>query len=573
VSMCHRQVATSVGLRFYNNAINLLLRGEVDRMNTHIDNASGWTQGHRDTPVAALARAVVAHPDKVLFDFSGEKTTYAEFDALTNCMAHALQALGVKSGSTVTSLFDNHLDAVVLWIALNKLSAVSVPLNTALKGEFLRHQVVDSGADIVVCDAIYAPRLFEVAEQIGNVKRVLVRGNLDAHPVVEFALEKLDAHRGHDASPMKELPDPAALNALIYTSGTTGPSKGCMVSGNQMCHVARLLLRAAPLGPKDVLWTPLPLYHMNAIATGVVSTLLVGATISIAPRFSVSGFWPAVEASGATVVSILGALGTLLAQAADNESMQRCFGQIHTVKGNPFSEEIKAIWRTRFGARHIGSNAYGLTEALITSVPAGEPVPPGSSGRCAPEFDVRIFDDNDNPVPLGQTGEVVCRPLHPDIMFKGYWRRPEDTQKVMGNMWFHTGDIGKFDQAGFFYFVDRKKDYLRRRGENISSFEMESAILLHPDIEQVAVHAVQSNLGEDDLKVTAKLVEHSELSEDSLCRWLVDRVPYYAVPRYIEFRDVLPVNPQGRVLKFQLRNEGVTTSTWDIELSTIKVKR
>ncbi|MDO9603822.1 AMP-binding protein [Hydrogenophaga sp.] len=542
-------------------------------MNTPMDNTPGWTTGHRDTPVAALARAVATHPHKVLFDFSGETTTYAEFDALTNRMAHALRALGVKTGATVTSLFDNHLDAVVLWIALNKLGAVSVPLNTALKGEFLRHQVVDSGAEIVVCEAVYVPRLFEVSEHIGNVKRVLVRGTLEVRPSVGFAIDHLDEHRGFDATPMAELPDPAALNALIYTSGTTGPSKGCMISGNQMCHVARLLLRAAPFGPDDVLWTPLPLYHMNAIATGVVSTLLVGATISIAPRFSVSGFWPAVEASGATVVSILGALGTLLAQAPDNDAMQRCFGQIHTVKGNPFPEEIKAIWRTRFGARQIGSNAYGLTEALITSVPAGEPVPPGSSGRCAPEFDVRIFDDQDNPLPPGQAGEVVCRPLHPDIMFKGYWRRAEDTQKVMGNMWFHTGDIGKFDEAGFFYFVDRKKDYLRRRGENISSFEMESAILLHPDVEQVAVHAVRSNLGEDDLKVTAMLVAHVQLSEEALCRWLVDRVPYYAVPRYIEFREELPVNPQGRVLKYQLRDEGVTPATWDIEKSSIKVQR
>ncbi|MDO9147308.1 MAG: AMP-binding protein [Hydrogenophaga sp.] len=147
-------------------------------MNTPMDNTPGWTTGHRDTPVAALARAVATHPHKVLFDFSGETTTYAEFDALTNRMAHALRALGVKTGATVTSLFDNHLDAVVLWIALNKLGAVSVPLNTALKGEFLRHQVVDSGAEIVVCEAVYVPRLFEVSEHIGNVKRVLVRGTL-----------------------------------------------------------------------------------------------------------------------------------------------------------------------------------------------------------------------------------------------------------------------------------------------------------------------------------------------------------------------------------------------------------
>jgi crotonobetaine/carnitine-CoA ligase len=539
-------------------------------------NKPGWTPGQRDTPVAALARAVAAHPHKVFLDFSGDKTTYAEFDALSNRMARALQALGVKAGDTVTSLFDNHIDAVVLWIALNKISAVSVPLNTALKGDFLRHQVADSGAAILVSDAVYVPRLFEVAEQLTGVQRLLVRDPLSEQSGLAppaLVVEPLDWHRGEDATPLPTLPDPAELNALIYTSGTTGPSKGCMISGNQMCHVARLLLRAAPLGHNDVLWTPLPLYHMNAIATGVVSTLLVGATISIAPRFSVSGFWPAVEASGATVVSILGALGTLLAQAPDNEAMQRCFGQIHTVKGNPFAQEIKDIWCARFGARQVGSNAYGLTEALITSVPAGTPVPAGSSGQCAPEFDVRIFDEHDNELPPGQSGEVVCRPLHPDIMFKGYWQRPGDTQKVMANMWFHTGDIGKFDDDGFFYFVDRKKDYLRRRGENISSFEMESAILLHPDIEQVAVHAVFSSFGEDDLKVTAKRMPEASLTEEALCRWLVDRVPYYAVPRFIEFRPELPTNPQGRVLKYQLRDEGVTPGTWDIEQSSIKPQR
>ncbi|NVO07703.1 MAG: AMP-binding protein [Rhodoferax sp.] len=347
-------------------------------------NPTPWTPGLRDTPVAALARAVAAHPNKIFLDFSGEKTSYAAFDRLSNRMAHALQALGVQPGDTVTSLLDNHLDTVVLWFALNKISAVSVPLNTALKGEFLRHQLEDSGAAIVVCDAAYAARVVELAPHLHHLQRLLYRELPPPLPPSWLQMEPLDNWRGDDASPLIALPDPAALNALIYTSGTTGPSKGCMVSGNQMCHVARLLLRAAPLGADDVLWTPLPLYHMNAIATGVVSTLLVGATISIAPRFSVSGFWPAVEASGATAISILGALGTLLAQAPDSAAMLRCVGQVHTVKGNPFAEEIKHIWRTRFGAKHIGSNAYGLTEALITSVPAGVPVPPGSSGKCAP---------------------------------------------------------------------------------------------------------------------------------------------------------------------------------------------
>lgn len=537
---------------------------------TELSMASrGWTSGERDTPIAALARAATRHPDKVFLDFSGETYTYGEFDRLTNRLAHSLQAQGVGVGSTVASLLDNNIDAVALWIALNKISAVSVPLNTALKGEFLRHQIADSKAEILVCEAAYAGRVFELADELSNISQVFHRGELDRTEAAPFGVAEFASCYSADESALNVMPDPAELNALIYTSGTTGPSKGCMISGNQMCHVARLLLRAAPFTADDILWTPLPLYHMNAIATGIVSTMLMGATISIAPRFSVSGFWPAIEASGATAISILGALGTLLAQAPDNDAMARCFEQVHTVKGNPFSAEIKAIWKQRFGAQHVGSNAYGLTEALITSVPPSDDIPPGSSGKCAPEFDVRIFDDEDNELPAGEPGEVVCRPLRPDIMFKGYWQRPEATLKAMRNMWFHTGDIGKFDKDGFFYFVDRKKDYLRRRGENISSFEMESAILLHPEVEQVAVHAVFSPYGEDDLKVTAKLTDAADLSEEALCRWLIDRVPHYAVPRYIEFRRELPVNPQGRVLKFQLREEGVTPMSWDIESSDL----
>jgi crotonobetaine/carnitine-CoA ligase len=288
----------------------------------------------------------------------------------------------------------------------------------------------------------------------------------------------------------------------------------------------------------------------------------------------VSNFWPEVERSGATIASILGGMGGLLAQAPDNSSMKRCYGQIHTARGNPYTEETKEIWRKRFGARLVGGNGYGLTEAcVITSLPAGEYAKPGSSGKRIPDFDVRIVDENDNELPANQAGEIVVRPLRPDIMFQGYWRRPEATLNAMKNMWFHTGDIGKFDEDGFFYFVDRKKDYLRRRGENISSFEVESAFSNHPAIAEVAVHAVLSDKGEDDVKVTAILHEGTELTEEELFFWATEAVPYYALPRYIEFRKEFPKNPQGRILKYQLRDEGKTASTWDLEDTEIKVSK
>jgi carnitine-CoA ligase len=472
-------------------------------------------------------------------------------------------------------MLDNNIDAVVVWLAVNKLRAVSVPINTALRGEFLRHQIADADAAIVICESAYVERIAAVASGTPSVTQLLHR---DAAPTGGSTgavhLAALDAHRGSDATPFTDKPDPADLACLVYTSGTTGPSKGCMLSYNFMCNLARLQLRAGPANEHDVTITPLPLFHMNALCVGIISNILVGARVAVVPRFSVSNFWPEVERTGATIASILGGMGGLLSLAPDSDAAKRCVGQIHTVRGNPFTEETKKIWRERFGAKHVGGNGYGLTEAcVITSLPGGEYAAPGSSGKRIPDFDVRIVDELDRELPTNTPGEIVVRPLRPDIMFMGYWRRPEDTVKLLRNLWFHTGDIGKFDEQGFFYFVDRKKDYLRRRGENISSFEMESAFAAHPDIAEVAVHAVPSDKGEDDVKVTAVLRPGSTLVAAALFQWSTDAVPYYALPRYIEFRESLPKNPQGRVLKYLLRDEGKTATTWDLEDTDIKVSK
>lgn len=536
--------------------------------------ADTWSVGERDTVIAALERAVVRHPDRVLLDFAGTLYTYADVDRLSTRMAHALQDLGLKPGQTLVSMLDNNIDAVIVWLATNKLRAVSVPINTALRGEFLRHQIADADAALVICEGDYLERIAAVVTGAPAVKRLLHRGCAPTALSCTVAIEALDAHRGVDETPFDDKPDPAELACLVYTSGTTGPSKGCMLSYNFMCNLARLQLRAGPATEHDVTITPLPLFHMNALCVGIISNILVGARVAVVPRFSVSNFWPEVERTGATIASILGGMGGLLAQAPDSDAAKRCFGQIHTVRGNPFTEETKKIWRERFGAKHVGGNGYGLTEAcVVTSLPGGEYAAPGSSGKRIADFDVRIVDDLDRELPSNTPGEIVVRPLRPDIMFMGYWRRPEDTVKLMRNLWFHTGDIGKFDDDGFFYFVDRKKDYLRRRGENISSFEMEAAFAAHPDIAEVAVHAVPSDKGEDDVKVTAVLHPGRTLAPESLFRWACDAVPYYALPRYIEFRDSLPKNPQGRILKYLLRDEGKTAGTWDLEDTDIKVAK
>jgi crotonobetaine/carnitine-CoA ligase len=323
------------------------------------------------------------------------------------------------------------------------------------------------------------------------------------------------------------------------------------------------------------MWTALPLFHLNAIGASVVTGLIAQCRVAVFPRFSVSQFWPEIERSGAKSIAFLGSMASLLADAPDNEAMKRCYGQIRRVSAAPFPEPVVKKWRERFGVPATGSTSYGMTEAatISGSHPGDPPGPPGSSGRPGSDFEVKIFDDNDLEVAPGATGEIVCRPRRPNIMFGGYWNQPEATVKSWRNLWFHTGDLGKIDADGWFYFVDRKKDYIRRRGENISTLEMEAVFRQHPALLDVAVHAVLSPMGEDEVKVTAELHPGVELTEEALCRWSIDRVPYFAVPLYVEFRETLPRSATGKVLKEELRREGKTATTWDREAAGVTFTR
>jgi len=538
-----------------------------------MNQASVWSVGEQDTVCAVLQRAASANGDKPFIDLLGDVYSFAYLDIESSRLANGLSGLGVKQGHTVVTIIDNNIDAILLWFAINKLGAISVPVNTAYKGEFLRHQLADAGAQVIVAESDYAERVQAIAEGLPEAQVLVHRGERPKAPS-KLKLLPIDEVRSADSS----LPDvqvkPTDLAMLIYTGGTTGPSKGCMVSHNYACSLARQAVISNGRTAETINWTPLPLFHMNATSTSILAQLLVGGRVAVYPRFSVSNFWPEIERTGANDVNLLGSMLPLLLNAPENDSMKRCFGQIRNVGAAPFPGELQAAWRERFGTENTSVPGYGLTEAsLLTSAVYGEPSPPGASGKRNEWFDVRIVDDNDVEQPAGVSGEVIVRPRQPHVMFEGYWRRPEDTLKVMKNLWFRTGDIGKFDEQGYFYFVDRKKDYLRRRGENISSFEMETAFRAHPAIQDVAVHAVLSEFTEDEVKVTAVLKPDTLLTEEQLCLWAIDQLPYFAVPRYIEFREELPRNPVGRVLKYELRDEGVTTRTWDREAAGLQLKK
>ena len=530
--------------------------------------------GDQSTVLDALAHRLNADPDGLYLDFEGDAYSAREIDAASNRLAHALVDLGVVRGDRVATLLENTPAQVISFFGALKLGAIQVPINTAYKGEFLRHQLADSGSRVVVVQGDFASRLSAIADSgLPDLSACIVVGAPD-EPVIGVTHHDWDGVLASATD--APMPDagvgPGDLACFIYTAGTTGPSKGCMLPQHYIVCLADQIARAWQRRPDDVVLTPLPLFHFNAISICVVGTLVVGGSASIARRFSVSRFWPEVRRTGATMVSLLGSLAILIGDAEDHPDQTG--HKLRLCAAAPMPPSTDAIWRDRFGCATF-SGGYGLTEAsLIGVLPAGETNRPGAAGKPnTHEFEVQLVDDGDRAVAVGEIGEIVARPVRPNVMFVGYWRRPEDTLAVLRNLWFHTGDLGRLDEEGFLYFVDRKKDYLRRRGENISSFEMEKIFYGNPDLEDVAVHSVPSELGEDEVKVTAVVKAGSTLTEEDLCRWAIDHVPYFAVPRYIEFRTDLPRNPVGRVLKYELRDDGVTSTTWDREASDVTFER
>jgi crotonobetaine/carnitine-CoA ligase len=543
---------------------------------TGADTWPVWSGKAEDTVLHLLERRMATTPDQPVLDFRGEIYSYRRLDEESTRLAHGLRALGVKKGQAVTSILDNGPAPIVLMFACFKLGAIHVGVNTAFKGEFLRHQIVDSGASILVAESDYAGRILAIESDLSEAAHLLHLGDAPTAPSKRLKIAPFDSAFTTDLSPLGVEVRPSDLALLVYTGGTTGPSKGCMLSHNYAVALAKQLVEMGDLREDDVIWSPLPSFHFNLLANTIFSSMITGGRAAIYPKFSLSNFWPEIERTKATRASLMGAMVPLIAQAQDTDASRRCYGQLRGVSSAPFPKEMMDIWRERFGVQWpSGSVAFGLTEcSLLTSTSIHDSnAPPGSSGKVNANFDVRVVDDDDCEVPVGEPGELICRPRKPHVMFEGYWRRAEETLKLWRNGWFHTGDIGRFDEQGYMYFVDRKKDYIRRRGENISTFEMDATFRCHPFIEDVAVHAVKSEFSEDDVKVTAVLREGCTMTEEEFCRWAVENVPYFAVPRYYEFRKLIPRSELGRVLKYQLRDEGVTPTTFDMDKAGIKFER
>lgn len=524
---------------------------------------SGGRVAGFETTLALLREGLRDRPQQVFSEIDGVPLTYVDLEEKSARLAAALFASGVRAGARVALQLDNSADLVIALFAINRMGAIAVPLNTALVGSFLEAQLVDSGAVCLIAEPDYLEREHERLIRLDGLALLVTRGvGKTSDRVRHFD----DLVASAEAMPEIDIrPHGRDIAAIMYTSGTTGASKGCMMSHNYLCNMGHHMAATVRLGAGDVYWCAGPLFHLAALAI-VLSAMQRGATAAVARRFSVSNFWPDIERVKADIVQVIGSMIPLVAQAEECEAERRYHGKLRAVIGAPFTPHLQDAWKTRFGVPHVGAPGFGMTEAsMMTQQCVFEPSPPGSAGRRFADFEARVVDEDGVVLPVGEIGELSVRPTRPSIMFSGYWGRPEATLGTFRDLWFHTGDLGYFDQDGFFFFKDRKKDSLRRRGENISSVEVEKELMRHPDVSEVAIIGIPSPLGEDDVKACVVTVPASSLTEPALHQWSQGNIPKFAWPRYIEFMAELPKNAVGRALKFELRSRHDPANCWDYE--------
>ena len=510
--------------------------------------------------------------DKIFLRFKDQNISYDEINRYSNRCANTFKNLGIAKGDKISIMLPNCPEYLYLWFGLAKIGAVEVPVNTSYKGEFLRHIVDQSDSKILIIFHEFLERLKLIEDDLKKVEKVVVLGDIQKQEAAGFKIPIMSFEEFFNCSenPVDVVVHPWDPLSIIYTSGTTGLSKGALGPHKFYIVVAEKMLKYRNGRKEDIFFTFMPLYHFNAQCLTTVTTLVAEAQMVLVERFSASRFWDEVRQYGATQFNYLGGvIPILVKQPKKNDDADN---PVRIAIGGGCPPGVLEEAEKRFGIKCL--EGYGMTEIGIPiQVRANEKGKPGSCGKSMDIYEVKLFDDHDNEVPAGEIGEIVFRPREPYIMMLEYYNMPEETLEAFRNLWFHTGDLAKKDADGYFYFVDRKKDALRRRGENISSFEVERAVNSHPSVLESAAVAVPSEVGEDEVKICVVLKPGATLTPEELIRHCNDRMPYFAVPRYVEFMESLPKTPTDRVEKYKLKQVGITVNTWDREKAGVQVTR
>lgn len=510
-----------------------------------------------------LERWAREQPEATFMEFeNGSHWTFAETLSHTRQAAAGLHKLGVRYGSHVLCWLPNSAEAILTWFGANYLGAVFVPLNTAYKGNFLRNAVELSNAEVLVAHASLLPRL--AAEDTARLSDVIVIGG-EAPAIGELRFHSVNALTSSELVEPEQTVQPWDTNYIIFTSGTTGPSKAVLCSYVQTWV-------GAPMGmdyfrKEDRLLANLPLFHVSG-SGAVMDRLVKGGTCVLYDGFRLDEFWDTVRRFRITGCCLVGAMTQfLLKQPVNDRDRDHTLRSVITVPWNQDSLDVAE----RYGLDMY--TAFNMTELAVPIRSDANPARLGTCGRPRPGIQARVVDNHDLELPNGEVGELILRSSRPWEMTKGYYRNPQATAAAWRNGWFHTGDAFYRDDEGYFYFVDRIKDSIRRRGENISSFEVESEATAHPAVREAAAIPVPSELGEDEVMLVVSVAPDHAIDPVELFRFLEPRMAHFMVPRYIRIIAELPKTPTAKVEKHRLRSEGITVDTWDRQAHGVKVRR
>ena len=498
--------------------------------------------------------------------------TYSEVNTLANQIANSLNKLGVEKGEKVSVYMPNSLELCLSWFGILKNGSVMVPINTAYVMDFLQYIIESSDSKIIIIAEEYMDRLKNIEDRIPLIENIIVwpreeKGSLDLMDYKGKA--KTYSWKEFVESGDKNEPDVEITHLdharLMYTSGTTGRSKGvvrpCAADYSSAMNYSLIM----DITPDDVVFTCLPLFHSNAMVMGVYPAMIQGAKVVVEEKYSASNFWKWMKDFKITKFNLVGVMSYFMwnAPVVPEEKEH----EVKLVLGSPAPHDIIEDFMERFGIKFM--EGYGLTEVgQCTFMRPGEPFRVGSCGKESPGYEIKIVNpDTDEELSPDTPGELVLRPRIPNICLHYYHKMPEKTVSDFRNFWFHTGDLCRKDDDGYIFFMDRVKDYIRRRGENISSFEVENMVSSHPKINEAAAIAVkvdeEGRYSEDEVMIVIVKEEGKNLDPKEIIEFLKPIMPKFMIPRFIKFRKSLPKTPTNRVQKAKLREEGVTADTWD----------
>lgn len=506
-----------------------------------------------------LAERARETPDLPFIRFGDEVVTYGQMHGLAMRYASALEHIGVTRGDMVALMMRNGIEYIAVYFGLVYRGAAVVLINTAFRGYMLEYVLNDAGCELLIADHDLLPVVVQAEPRLTSLRHVLVAGDTasSARPTAGTTRTNLvQALASAGTTGPDDEVSYADLHCVVYSSGTTGPSKGIMISNGHAVAKAFEVLRICDFTGADILYSPLPLFYSMGLLRGVLSVALVGASIVLREKFSVSAYWEEVRRTGATVAHSVFSIPRMLQghppAPGDRDHRLRCM----------FNARHDPEFERRFGVRLI--EGYGLTEAgnAIFSRLA-EPSVPGSCGQVSDEWQVRLADPHGQEVSIGEVGEILIRPLEPQRIMMGYLNKPEQTAAAIRDLWLHTGDLATRDDAGYYFYKGRLKDMVRRRGQNISAWEVEQIIMEHPSVGEVAAVAHPSEVGEDDLRVVISPADGTEVVLTEIADYCERRMPGFMVPRYLEVRREMPRTPSGRVEKYRLALEPLGPEAMD----------